>query len=175
VVFGTIVVAVLGTVLGAVPGVVLTAQKFVTVLSFLAALGYLAAHGCLAALGFLAVFVKLSRILENRRHDIRHRQIVCPIIAVTILLNRRLNKPALKFQNCPGRYIGRTGRKFKTRYKEHIQDIRKQQIKTGFSHHILNTGHSYNNIENTLKILNIQDKGPYLNTRKIPYTTVELL
>jgi hypothetical protein len=30
----------------------------------------------------------------------------------------------LKCPNCPGSYIGRTGRNFKTRYKEHIQDIR---------------------------------------------------
>jgi hypothetical protein len=36
--------------------------------------------------------------------------------------------------------------------------------KTGFSYHILNTGHSYDNLENTTKILNIQEKGPYLNT-----------
>jgi hypothetical protein len=27
----------------------------------------------------------------------------------------------LKCQNCPGSYIGQTGRNFKTRYKEHIQ------------------------------------------------------
>jgi hypothetical protein len=69
-----------------------------------------------------------------------------------------------KFQNCPGGYIGQTGRNFKTRYKSHIQDIRNNKNETGFLHHILNTGHSYNKIENTLKILNIQDKGPYLNT-----------
>jgi hypothetical protein len=72
----------------------------------------------------------------------------------------------LKWQNCPGRHIGQTGRNFKTGYKEHIQDIKNNKSKTGFSHHILNTGHSYNNIENTLKILNIQDNVPYLYTLK---------
>jgi hypothetical protein len=60
--------------------------------------------------------------------------------------------------------MGQTGQNFKTRYKEHIQDIRNNKSKTGFSHHILNTGHAYDNIENTLKILNTQGKGPYLNT-----------
>jgi hypothetical protein len=70
----------------------------------------------------------------------------------------------LKCQNCPGCYIRQTGRNFKTRYKEHIQDTKNNKNETGFSHNILNTGYSYTNIENTLKILNIQDKGPYLNT-----------
>jgi hypothetical protein len=63
-------------------------------------------------------------------------------------------------------YIGQTGRNFKTRYKEHIQDIKSNKSKTGFSHHILNTGHAYDNIENTLEVLNFQEKGSYLNTRE---------
>jgi hypothetical protein len=46
----------------------------------------------------------------------------------------------------------------------HIQDIRNNRSKAGFSHHILNTRHAYNSIENTLQILNTQGKGPYLNT-----------
>jgi hypothetical protein len=70
----------------------------------------------------------------------------------------------LKCQNCPGRYIGQTGRKFKTRYKEHIQDIKNNKSKKGFAHHILNTGNSYNNIEKSLQILNIEDNVPYINT-----------
>jgi hypothetical protein len=65
----------------------------------------------------------------------------------------------LKYQSCPGSYIGQIGRNFKTRYKEHIQDIRNNRSKTGFSQHILNTGHAYDNIENTLKILDIQEEG----------------
>jgi hypothetical protein len=70
----------------------------------------------------------------------------------------------LKCRSCRGSYIGQTGWNYKTRYKEHIQDIRNIRRKTGFSHHILNTGNAYDNIENTLKILNTQEKGPYLNT-----------
>jgi hypothetical protein len=53
---------------------------------------------------------------------------------------------------------------FKTGYKEHIQDFRNNRSKTGFSCHILNIGHAHDNTENTLKILNTQGKGPYLNT-----------
>jgi hypothetical protein len=41
-----------------------------------------------------------------------------------------------------------------------LEDVRINRSKTGFSHHILNTGHAYDN----LKMLNIKEKGPYLNT-----------
>jgi hypothetical protein len=56
--------------------------------------------------------------------------------------------------------MGQTGRNFKTRYKEHIQDVRNNKRKTGFSHHIVDTGHAYDNIESTLQILNTHGKGP---------------
>jgi hypothetical protein len=52
----------------------------------------------------------------------------------------------------------------KTRYKEHIRDIKNNRSRTGFSHRILDTGHAYNKIENTMKILKFQEKGKYLNT-----------
>jgi hypothetical protein len=67
----------------------------------------------------------------------------------------------LKIQNCPGRYIDQTGRSFNG---EHVHAIRTKNKKTGYSHHILNTGHSYGSLENSLEILNIQEKGPYPNT-----------
>jgi hypothetical protein len=67
----------------------------------------------------------------------------------------------LKFQNCSCVYIGQTGRNFKIRYKEHIQDIKNNRIRTGFSHHILVTGHAYDKTENTMKIFKFQDKGVY--------------
>jgi hypothetical protein len=70
----------------------------------------------------------------------------------------------LKCKNCSNIYTGQTGRSFKTRFKEHIQDIWNNRNKTGYSHHIINTGHAYDNIENTLNILNTQKKGPFLNT-----------
>jgi hypothetical protein len=48
--------------------------------------------------------------------------------------------------------------------KEHIQDIRNNSTKTGYSQHIINTGHEYGNIESTLNVLKIQKKGAFLNT-----------
>jgi hypothetical protein len=70
----------------------------------------------------------------------------------------------MKCQSCPGDYIGQTGRSFKVRYSEHVQAIRTNTEKKGYSHHILNMGHSYGSSENSLEILNIQEKGPYLST-----------
>jgi hypothetical protein len=54
---------------------------------------------------------------------------------------------------CPKKYIGQTGRKFKTRYKEHIQTTRNNGPDTGYSRHILDTGHTYGSIENTITLL----------------------
>jgi hypothetical protein len=63
-----------------------------------------------------------------------------------------------------GSYIGQTGRSFKVRYGEQVQVIRTNNERAGYSHHILKTGHSYGSLENSLEILNILEKGPYLNT-----------
>jgi hypothetical protein len=56
---------------------------------------------------------------------------------------------------CGGAYIGQTGRKFRIRYKEHIRNNRDN---TGYSNHILNTGHTYGTLEDTMKVVNIKYK-----------------
>ncbi|PNF21350.1 hypothetical protein B7P43_G18081 [Cryptotermes secundus] len=71
---------------------------------------------------------------------------------------------SMKCLDCPKEYIGQTGRKFNTRYKEHIHDIRHNNSNTGYSEHILNTGHAYGTIENTMDIIATGRKGQYLNT-----------
>jgi hypothetical protein len=70
----------------------------------------------------------------------------------------------MKCHGCSLRYIGQTGRNFKTRFKEHIQDIKYNKPKSKYAEHILDTQHSYNTIETTMDILQIQKKGPILNT-----------
>jgi hypothetical protein len=47
----------------------------------------------------------------------------------------------MKCLDCPWKYIGQTGRTFNQRYKEHIQAIRSNCNKSGYSNHILNTEH----------------------------------
>jgi hypothetical protein len=64
--------------------------------------------------------------------------------------------------SCPIQYIGQTGRPFNTRYKEHIRDI-KNNSKSGYSNHILNIGHSYGSITDTMEIIKIERNGKHLN------------
>jgi hypothetical protein len=66
--------------------------------------------------------------------------------------------------NCHLKYIGQTGRNFKTRYKEHIHAIRTNKTTSKYAQHILETGHTYGTIENTLNILHCEKKGPLMNT-----------
>jgi hypothetical protein len=65
--------------------------------------------------------------------------------------------------DCPLKYIGQTGRTFKTRYKEHIQAIRNNNGNSGYSKHILNTGHTYKSVTDMMKVLKTQRKGKHLN------------
>jgi hypothetical protein len=70
----------------------------------------------------------------------------------------------IKCLDCPLRYIGQTGRAFHTRYKEHIQAIRSNNGNSGYSNHILNTGHTYGNITDTMDIMKTEKKGKHMNT-----------
>jgi hypothetical protein len=49
----------------------------------------------------------------------------------------------IKFMDCPLKYIGQTGRSFKTIYKEYRQAIRNNNSNSGYSKHILNIGQTY--------------------------------
>jgi hypothetical protein len=70
----------------------------------------------------------------------------------------------MKCMDCPLKYIGQTGRTFKTRYKEHKQAIRNDNSNSGYSKHILNMGHTCGSITETMKALKMQRKGKHLNT-----------
>jgi hypothetical protein len=65
---------------------------------------------------------------------------------------------------CPKVYIGQTGRTFRTRYKEHIREIKYNGENSKFALHIQNTGHQCANIDETLDILHIQRIGKMMNT-----------
>jgi hypothetical protein len=60
--------------------------------------------------------------------------------------------------------VGQTGRTFNNRYKEHINNIKTNNSNTGYSSHILNTGHTYGTIRDTMEIITRGRKGQYLNT-----------
>jgi hypothetical protein len=71
--------------------------------------------------------------------------------------------------DCPLKYVGQTGRTFNTRYKEHIHNIRSNHSNTGYASHILNTGHTYGKITDTIEIIKTERKGRYLNTLERHY------
>jgi hypothetical protein len=66
--------------------------------------------------------------------------------------------------DCPMEYIEQTRRTFNTRYKEHIYDIRSNNSNSGYSNHILNTGHAYGTMTDTMDIITTGRKGKQLNT-----------
>jgi hypothetical protein len=70
----------------------------------------------------------------------------------------------IKCNSCPLKYVGQTGRNFRTRFKEHIHAIRTNNLTSRYAQHILETGHAYGKIEDTLDILNRENKGPLMNT-----------
>jgi hypothetical protein len=70
----------------------------------------------------------------------------------------------MKCTDCALKYMEQTGRTFHTRYKEYIHAIRNNNGNSGYSNHILNTGHASGNITGTMKIVKIDNKGKHLNT-----------
>jgi hypothetical protein len=52
-------------------------------------------------------------------------------------------------------YVGQTGRTFRSRYKEHIREIKPNGSTSKYAQHVLDTAHNYDDIEVTMKILQI--------------------
>jgi hypothetical protein len=70
----------------------------------------------------------------------------------------------LKCNGCPKTYVGQTGRTFRTRFKEHIHDIRNSRHHSKYAQHILDTGHECGTIDQTMEVLHVENKGYRLNT-----------
>jgi hypothetical protein len=71
----------------------------------------------------------------------------------------------LKCKSCPRKYIGQTGRNFKTRYREHMLAIRNNNSAASkYAQHILETGHEYGKMEDILTIMQCERKGRRLNS-----------
>jgi hypothetical protein len=69
----------------------------------------------------------------------------------------------MKCMDCPLKYTGQTGQTFQTRYREHIQAIRNTNSNSEYSSRILNMGHAYGSIIDTMKVIEIEKKGKHLN------------
>jgi hypothetical protein len=59
----------------------------------------------------------------------------------------------MKYLDCSLKYIGQTGRTLNIKYKEHIHAIRSSNSNSGYSDHILNTGHTYGTITDIMDII----------------------
>jgi hypothetical protein len=70
----------------------------------------------------------------------------------------------MKCLDYPVNYIGQTGRAFNTRYKEYKQAVRNNNSYSEYSNHILNAGHKYGTIIDTMDIIRTRRKGKHLNT-----------
>jgi hypothetical protein len=70
----------------------------------------------------------------------------------------------LRCKSCDLKYVGQTGRSFRVRYKEHINAIHSNKTSSRYAQHILETGHAYGTIEDTLSILHRERKGVLMNT-----------
>jgi hypothetical protein len=62
----------------------------------------------------------------------------------------------LKCESCYKVYIGQTGRSFNVIFKKHISDIVHNRDKTGYSQHILNSGHERAHNITQMEILKTQ-------------------
>jgi hypothetical protein len=56
----------------------------------------------------------------------------------------------MKCPDCALKYVGQTVRTFNTRYKVHVQANRNKYSNSGYSNHILDTGHTYGTILDTM-------------------------
>jgi hypothetical protein len=69
----------------------------------------------------------------------------------------------MKCLDCPLKYIGQAGRTFQTRRREHIHTLRNNNSNSGYSNHILNTGHKYDITADIMDIIKTHRKGKHLN------------
>jgi hypothetical protein len=75
----------------------------------------------------------------------------------------------LKCNTCPLKYIGQTGRTFKSRYNEHIYAIKRNKPNSKYVEHILDNGQTYSTINKTLDVLHTKKKGRMLDTLERDY------
>ena len=70
----------------------------------------------------------------------------------------------LRCPTCDMKYIGQTGRPFKTRFHEHLRDFKYNNRKSKFAQHLLDSQHSIDEMENIMDVIHITNKGRMMNT-----------
>jgi len=75
----------------------------------------------------------------------------------------------IKCSDCDSFYVGQTGRSFRTRYREHIQALKSQNLtsmKSTFAEHIMQSNHKYTNIDQNMEVLDYEIKGNKMNCKE---------
>jgi hypothetical protein len=74
-------------------------------------------------------------------------------------------------KSCNLKYVGQTGRSCRIHYKEHINAIHGNKTTSRYAQHILETGHTYGTVEDTLKSSTPKQER-FINeyTRAVPYS-----
>jgi hypothetical protein len=81
-------------------------------------------------------------------------------------INNRFDAPGvykLTCSDCSKFYIGQTGRNFSQRFKEHVKALH-NNTESAFANHLIDSGHTYTDINTNLEILHTHKKGKHLNT-----------
>ena len=66
--------------------------------------------------------------------------------------------------DCNKAYVGQTGRRFSTRYKEHKTAFRNNNLSYSFAKHLNESAHSFGPMNKIMQIIQCHKKGPHLNT-----------
>ena len=90
------------------------------------------------------------------------------------LLSRRSTPKQNKFDgsgvyqltcpDCEIKYVGQTGRSFRTRFSEHFRDFKYANHKSRFAQHLLENNHSIGPIDSIMKVLHSTNKGKQMDT-----------
>jgi len=70
----------------------------------------------------------------------------------------------LSCPDCSKAYVGQTGRSFLTRFNEHKAAFKTGNQSSNYTKHLTEHSHSFGPIQDTMQILQCQNKGAHLNT-----------
>ena len=79
----------------------------------------------------------------------------------------------LSCPDCKKAYVGQTERNFLTRFNEHKVAFRTNNQNSNYAKHLTEHTHSFGPIQDTMQILERQNKGAYLNTIERYYNYTE--
>ena len=65
--------------------------------------------------------------------------------------------------DCNKKYVGQTGRSFRTRYREHHRDFKYNGRNSKYTQHLIENGHSIGPINKSMTILHTINKGKMMD------------